>query len=70
MSRFAPLGIEVPAGFEQLLEAVTREILRAQPADIVTFSAEYFKRKVALRDGNLAFYTCCFIIIANRGKVC
>ena len=52
MFQFAPENITIPAGFGQLLEALTKEILRAQPEDVVTFVAEYFKAKVTLRDGN------------------
>ena len=51
MSQFAPVGLRVPSGFEQLLESLAKEILRAQPTDIITFAAEYFKRKVAQREG-------------------
>jgi len=48
---YAPAKLKVPPGFEHLLEGLTREILRVQPKDIIAFSAEYFKKKVVLRDG-------------------
>lgn len=51
MSRFAPDNLRVPAGFEHLLEGLTREVLRAQPSDIVRFAAEYFKERLSQREG-------------------
>ena len=67
MSQFAPTGVSVPAGFEELLEAVTREILREQPVDIVTFATEYFKRKVTLRDGNSPLDVLLSYYLVGRG---
>ena len=48
---YAPAKLKVPPGFEHLLEGLTREILKVQPKDIVAFSAEYFRKKLVLRDG-------------------
>ena len=48
---YAPTKLRVPPGFEHLLEGLTREILRSQPKDIIAFSAEYFRKKIVLRDG-------------------
>ena len=48
---YAPAKLRVPPGFEYVLEGLTREILREQPQDIVVFAAEYFKKKLTLRDG-------------------
>ena len=49
----APTKLRVPLGFEHLLEGLATEVLREQPADIIRFAAEYFKRKLAHRDGKL-----------------
>jgi hypothetical protein len=35
----------VPDGFNQILEDLSREILREQPRNIVHFAASYFKSK-------------------------
>ena len=35
----------VPEGFTQILEDLTREILREQPRDILAFAAHYFRCK-------------------------
>ena len=48
---YAPTKLRVPPGFEHLLEGLTREVLRSQPKDIIAFSAEYFRKKIVLRDG-------------------
>lgn len=48
---YAPTKLRVPLGFEHLLEALAREVLREQPKDIINFAAEYFRRKLILRDG-------------------
>ena len=36
---------EVPEGFNEVLQGLTREILREQPRDIIAFAAHYFKCK-------------------------
>lgn len=51
MSQFAPENLRVPAGFEHLLEGLTREVLRKQPPNIIAFAADYFREKLNLRDG-------------------
>ena len=48
---FATPKIRVPPGFENLLEAFTREILREQPQDIISFGAEFFRNKLKQRVG-------------------
>lgn len=48
---YAPVKLRVPPGFEYVLEGLTREILREQPKDIIAFAADYFKKKLILRDG-------------------
>jgi len=40
-------GYKVPSEFPSLLKAFTREVLRAQPADIYEFGAEYFSELLA-----------------------
>ena len=41
----------VPSGFRNLLENLTVEVLRAQPSNIYTFAAEYFKERLRMRQG-------------------
>lgn len=48
---YAPTKLRVPVGFEHMLEGLATEVLREQPVDIIRFAAEYFKKKLALRDG-------------------
>lgn len=35
---------EIPNAFPEILRGLTREVLRAQPADINKFAFEYFKK--------------------------
>lgn len=50
MSQFAPNNLQVPPGFEYILEGLTREVLREQPLDIITFAADYFRKQLNLRN--------------------
>ncbi len=40
----------LPASFSSILKEFTREVLREQPADVLQWSAEYFKRKALESD--------------------
>ena len=55
---YAPTKLRVPLGFDHLLEALSREVLREQPKDIINFAAEYFRRKLILRDGETTYTLC------------
>ena len=46
---YAPSKLRVPAGFQNLLEGLAREVLREQPANIVQFADKYFKLKLKQR---------------------
>lgn len=48
---FASTKVRVPPGFEHILEGLVREVLREQPEDIVGFAAEYFRKKLLVRNG-------------------
>ena len=48
---YAPTKVRVPPGFEHVLEGLAREVLRDQPDDIIEFAAQYFKKKLELRNG-------------------
>ena len=65
---YAPTKLRIPIGFEHLLEALAREILREQPKDIIQFAAEYFRRKLILRDGEILGFI--IIIIACMFSGC
>ncbi len=43
---------KVPAGFRVLLEALAREVLRAQPDDIYAFSTLFFNQLQKHRKGS------------------
>uniref|UniRef100_H2YER9 RIIa domain-containing protein n=1 Tax=Ciona savignyi TaxID=51511 RepID=H2YER9_CIOSA len=56
--RYGAVKLQVPSGFKQLLENLSREILREQPKNIPNFAAAYFNRLLERReqgfaDGNL-----------------
>lgn len=44
-------SMRVPAGFRNLLEGLTREVLREQPTDVVAFAAQYFQKLLESREG-------------------
>ena len=46
---YAPSKLRVPAGFQNLLEGLAREVLREQPENIIQFSDKYFKLKLKQR---------------------
>lgn len=48
--QYAPTKLRVPAGFQNLLEGLAREVLREQPDDIVVFAAQYFKNQLVIRE--------------------
>ncbi|NXL54479.1 SP17 protein, partial [Podilymbus podiceps] len=35
--------LQLPAGFQNLLEGLALEVLRAQPTDVVAFAARHFQ---------------------------
>ncbi|NXQ24828.1 SP17 protein, partial [Alaudala cheleensis] len=43
-------NMRVPAGFRNLLEGLAREVLRVQPANVVTFAAQYFQKLLEQRE--------------------
>ena len=48
---FSNTKLRVPRGFQNLLEGLAREVLRAQPEDIYAFAAKYFEDLVQIRAG-------------------
>ncbi|CAK8677800.1 unnamed protein product [Clavelina lepadiformis] len=48
--RYGAIKLKVPDGFKQLLENLSREILREQPKNIPRFSAAYFNRLLERRE--------------------
>jgi len=55
---YGRVKLAVPTGFKEMLETVTREILREQPRDIPRFLAKYFEymnenQKRGIKTGNL-----------------
>ncbi|NWY08299.1 SP17 protein, partial [Nothoprocta ornata] len=47
---FSNTRLRVPAGFRELLEGLAREVLRAQPRDVVAFAAEHFQALLEERE--------------------
>lgn len=45
---YGRVKLAVPTGFKEMLETVTREILREQPRDIPRFLAKYFEYRVLI----------------------
>lgn len=50
--QYAPTKLRVPAGFQNLLEGLAREVLREQPDDIIVFAKRHFQKLIARREGN------------------
>lgn len=50
---YAPKKVNVPRGFEHILEDLAREVLRAQPDNVIEFAAKHFAKKLELRNGNI-----------------
>lgn len=48
---YAPKKVNVPKGFEHVLEDLSREVLRLQPDNVIQFAAKYFAKKLELRKG-------------------
>ncbi|NXL25976.1 SP17 protein, partial [Setophaga kirtlandii] len=48
----ANTSMRVPAGFRNLLEGLTREVLREQPTDVVAFAAQYFQKLLESREAS------------------
>ncbi|XP_032565508.1 sperm surface protein Sp17 [Chiroxiphia lanceolata] len=47
---FSTTSVRVPAGFQNLLEGLVREVLREQPGDVVAFAAQHFQRLLEQRE--------------------
>ncbi|XP_004874517.1 sperm surface protein Sp17 [Heterocephalus glaber] len=47
---FSNTYLQIPQGFGNLLEGLTREILREQPDNIPAFAAAYFKKLLEKRE--------------------
>ncbi|XP_048824303.1 sperm surface protein Sp17 isoform X2 [Lagopus muta] len=45
---------QLPGGFEELLQGMAREVLRAQPDDVLGFIARYFQALLAEREQSSA----------------
>ena len=43
--------LQVPNGFHGVLESFSKEVLRAQPDDVITFAVTYFEGKLNQRRG-------------------
>ncbi|NWQ86578.1 SP17 protein, partial [Burhinus bistriatus] len=43
--------LRLPAGFQNLLEGLALEVLRAQPTDVVAFAAQHFQMLLEQREG-------------------
>lgn len=43
--------LRLPPGFLNLLEGLAREVIRAQPLDVVTFAAQHFQQLLQQREG-------------------
>lgn len=50
---FSNTKLRVPKGFQNVLEAFAREVLRSQPENILEFAAAYFENMLKVRVGKL-----------------
>ncbi len=48
---FSNTKLRVPRGFQNILEGLAREVLRAQPKDLYAFGAVYFENLQRMREG-------------------
>ncbi|NXV91975.1 SP17 protein, partial [Calonectris borealis] len=46
--------LRLPDGFQNLLEGLALEVLRAQPTDTVAFAAQHFQTLLEQREGDSA----------------
>ncbi|NXN65316.1 SP17 protein, partial [Himantopus himantopus] len=47
---FSSTPLRLPAGFQNLLEGLALEVLRAQPSDVVAFAARHFQTLLERRE--------------------
>lgn len=52
---FSNTKLRVPKGFQNLLEAFAKEVLRQQPANIYEFGAVFFEEMVKERESMLSY---------------
>ena len=50
---FSNTKLRVPKGFQNILEALAREVLRSQPDNVNEFAAAYFENALKVRSGKL-----------------
>ncbi|KAM6334558.1 sperm surface protein Sp17-like [Alca torda] len=51
---FSNITLRLPDGFQNLLEGLAWEVLRAQPTDVVAFAAQHFQKLLEQREGSSA----------------
>ncbi|NXW44857.1 SP17 protein, partial [Nyctiprogne leucopyga] len=47
---FSSISLRLPEGFQNLLEGLSREVLRVQPTDVVAFAAQHFQTLLEQRE--------------------
>ncbi|NWU48432.1 SP17 protein, partial [Dromas ardeola] len=47
---FSNITLRLPDGFQNLLEGLAWEVLRAQPTDVVAFAAQHFQKLLEQRE--------------------
>ena len=50
---YSPTAIKIPSGFQCILEALARSVLKDQPEDILKYSAMFFEEQLRIREGML-----------------
>jgi len=53
---FSNTKLRPPRGFRNILEGLSREVLRCQPGDIYAFGSLYFDRLLRIRHGQLGYF--------------
>jgi len=51
---FSNTKLRPPRGFRNILEGLSREVLRCQPRDIYAFGSLYFEKLLRIRHGQIA----------------
>lgn len=63
---FSNTHYRIPQGFGNLLEGLTREILREQPENIPAFAAAYFENLLEKRESKLFLNRLFFFFLSKR----
>ena len=61
---FSAISLGIPQGFRQILECLTREVLKERPENIVPFAVQVLENLVEQRESQYNFFP--IIILSNN----